>query len=199
MTFKNRIWSAPAGTHLLAGLEEYPNEAVIAYYANKAKGGSANITFSAQNMDIYRPNDDVHAHENIFPQKNHRMWRQLTDAVHYYGAKISLELLAFEYHGYDDDGNLVSYTVNGHGKRYPKLTKPVMERIAASYADAAEAALDCGFDMLLITAAMDWCCPRCFPPSSTPGRTNSAAVWKSGEVPDYDSGCHPGIGWDGSC
>ena len=69
VTFKNRIWSAPAGTHLLAGLEEYPNEAVIAYYANKAKGGSANITFSAQNMDIYRPRDDVHAHENIFPQK----------------------------------------------------------------------------------------------------------------------------------
>ena len=150
VTFKNRIWSAPAGTHLLAGLEEYPNEAVIAYYANKAKGGSANITFSAQNMDIYRPNDDVHAHENIFPQKNHRMWRQLTDAVHYYGAKISLELLAFEYHGYDENNNLVSYTVNGHGKRYPKLTRPVMERIAESNADAAEAALDCGFDMILI-------------------------------------------------
>lgn len=150
VTFKNRIWSAPAGTHLLDGLEEYPNEAVIAYYANKAKGGSANITFSAQNMDIYKPQDDVHAHENIFPQKNHRMWRQLTDAVHYYGAKISLELLAFEYHGYDDDGNLVSYTVNGHGKKYPKLTRPVMERIAATYADAAEAALDCGFDMILI-------------------------------------------------
>lgn len=150
VTFKNRIWSAPAGTHLLAGLEEYPNEAVIAYYANKARGGSANITFSAQNMDIYKPQDNVHAHENIFPQKNHRMWRQLTDAVHYYGAKISLELLAFEYHGYDDDGNLVSYTVNGHGKKYPKLTRPVMERIAATYADAAEAALDCGFDMILI-------------------------------------------------
>ena len=39
ITFKNRIWSAPAGVHLLAGLDEYPNEAVIAYYANKAKGG----------------------------------------------------------------------------------------------------------------------------------------------------------------
>ncbi len=150
VTFKNRIWSAPAGTHLLAGLEEYPNEAVIAYYANKAKGGTANITFSAQNMDVYKPQDDVHAHENIFPAKNHRMWRQLTDAVHYYGAKISLELLAFEYHGYDDNGNLVSYTVNGHGKKYPKLTAAVMEQIAQTYADAAEAALNCGFDMILI-------------------------------------------------
>ncbi len=150
VTFKNRIWSAPAGTHLLAGLEEYPNEAVIAYYANKAKGGTANITFSAQNMDIYKPEDNVHAHENIFPQKNHRMWRQLTDAVHYYGAKISLELLAFEYHGYNENGDLVSYTVNGHGKKYPKLTREVMERIAETYADAAEAALNCGFDMILI-------------------------------------------------
>lgn len=150
VTFKNRIWSAPAGTHLLAGLEEYPNEATIAYYANKAKGGSANITFSAQNMDIYRPEDNVHAHENVFPQKNRRMWRQLTDAVHYYGAKISLELLAFEYHGYNENGDLVSYTVNGHGKKYPKLTKEVMEKIAVTYAEAAEAALDCGFDMILI-------------------------------------------------
>lgn len=150
VTFKNRIWSAPAGTHLLAGLEEYPNEAVIAYYANKAKGGTANITFSAQNMDIYRPQDDVHASENIFPRKNHRMWRQLTDAVHYYGAKISLELLAFEYHGYNENGDLVSYTVNGHGKKYPKLTREVMERIAETYADAAEAAIECGFDMILI-------------------------------------------------
>ena len=150
VTFKNRIWSAPAGTHLLAGLDEYPSEAVIAYYANKAKGGTANITFSAQNMDIHRPEDNVHARENVFPTQNHRMWRQLTDAVHYYGAKISLELLAFEYHGYNEDGDLVSYTVNGHGKKYPKLTRPVMEYIAKTYADAAEAALKCGFDMILI-------------------------------------------------
>ena len=150
VTFKNRIWSAPAGTHLLSGLEEYPNEAVIAYYANKAKGGSANITFSAQNMDILRQGDEVHAKENIFNPANHKMWRQLTDAVHYYGAKISLELLAFEYHRYNEEGNLVSYTVNGHGKKYPKLTRSVMEEIAATYADAAEAALKCGFDMILI-------------------------------------------------
>ena len=150
VTFKNRIWSAPAGTHLLWGLEEYPNEAVIAYYAAKARGGSACLTFSAQNMDIHNPPDGVHASENIFPRKNHRMWRQLTDAVHYYGAKISLELLAFEYHREDENGNLVSYTVNGHGPGYPMLTRPVMEAIAKEYADAAEAALSCGFDMLLI-------------------------------------------------
>ena len=60
VTFKNRIWSAPAGAHLLYGKEGYPNDHVVAYYANKARGGSANITVSAQNMDIYRPNDESH-------------------------------------------------------------------------------------------------------------------------------------------
>ena len=150
VTFKNRIWSAPAGTHLLSGLEEYPNEAVIAYYANKAKGGSANLSFSAQNMDLERTKDDYHSRENILPKGNHKLWRQLTDAVHYYGAKISLELLAFEYHGRNESGELVSYTVNGHGPQYPMLTRQVMEHIVSTYAEAAEAALDSGFDMILI-------------------------------------------------
>ena len=39
VTFKNRIWSAPAGTHLLAGLEEYPNEAQRQYYIFRAEHG----------------------------------------------------------------------------------------------------------------------------------------------------------------
>jgi 2,4-dienoyl-CoA reductase-like NADH-dependent reductase (Old Yellow Enzyme family)/thioredoxin reductase len=149
VTFKNRIWSAPAGAHLLAGREEYPNDHVIAYYANKARGGSANITVSAQNMDIHKPYDAIHANENIFNPETHRFWNQLTDAIHFYGAKASLELLGFSYHGYDYNGNLVSYSVNGDEGTQP-LTRPVMEEIAKIYADAAEAALKCGFDMILI-------------------------------------------------
>ena len=93
VTFKNRIWSAPAGAHLLYGKEGYPNDHVVAYYANKARGGSANITVSAQNMDIYQEYDNVHAHENIFDSENHRFWNHLTDAIHFYGAKASMELL----------------------------------------------------------------------------------------------------------
>ena len=50
-TFKNRVWTAPAGAHLLYGREEYPNDHVIAYYANKAAGGAATITVSGQKMD----------------------------------------------------------------------------------------------------------------------------------------------------
>jgi len=154
VVFKNRIWSAPAGTHLLAGNEEYPNDAVIAYYVDKARGGSANITFSAQNMDIYRGDDPEHSGENIFNRQNHKYWHQLTDGIHFYGAKASLELLAFEHHGYNYKGELVNYTVNGDpgrgGSKTYMLTLQVMEQIADMYAEAAECALSCGFDMILI-------------------------------------------------
>ena len=149
VTFKNRIWSAPAGAHLLYGKEGYPNDHVVAYYANKARGGSANITVSAQNMDIYQEYDNVHAHENIFDSENHRFWNHLTDAIHFYGAKASLELLGFSYHGRNYKGELVSYSVNGdEGTQI--LDKAAMESIASIYADAAENALKCGFDMILI-------------------------------------------------
>ena len=149
VTFKNRIWSAPAGAHLLYGKEGYPNDHVVAYYANKAKGGSANITVSAQNMDIYQEYDNVHAHENIFDSENHRFWNHLTDAIHFYGAKASLELLGFSYHGRNYKGELVSYSVNGE-EGTQLLDRAAMESIASIYADAAENALKCGFDMILI-------------------------------------------------
>ena len=149
VTFKNRIWSAPAGAHLLYGKEGYPNDHVVAYYANKARGGSANITVSAQNMDIYQEYDNVHAHENIFDSENHRFWNHLTDAIHFYGAKASLELLGFSYHGRNYKGELVSYSVNGEAGTQI-LDRAAMESIASIYADAAENALKCGFDMILI-------------------------------------------------
>ena len=37
---KNRIWSAPAGAHLLYGKKGYPNDHVVAYYANKAEAAA---------------------------------------------------------------------------------------------------------------------------------------------------------------
>lgn len=38
VVFKNRIWSAPAGVHLLYGREESPSDAAVKYYAAKAAG-----------------------------------------------------------------------------------------------------------------------------------------------------------------
>ncbi|MBR3128301.1 MAG: hypothetical protein IKF35_08610, partial [Solobacterium sp.] len=150
VTFKNRIWAAPAGVHLLMDYyDDAPNDRVVAYYAEKAKGGSAVITYSAMNMDHYLPRAAEHANEDIFRPETHRQWQRLTNAIHFYDAKASLELLAFGCHFPDEEGNLHAYSVNGD-EGTELMDEAVMRRLADEYALAAENALKCGFDMILI-------------------------------------------------
>ena len=168
VVFKNRIWSAPAGVHLLYGREEYPSDAAVKYYAAKAAGGCAVITYSAQNMDLEMPYDAVHACERIDHYESHRHWQRLTDAIHFYDAKASLELLAFQYHGHDHQGNLITYSINGEpdpeGNPTVKLTRDAMAAIAKTYGDVAEAALKCGFDMLFIHGGHGLCLSQFYSP-----------------------------------
>jgi 2,4-dienoyl-CoA reductase-like NADH-dependent reductase (Old Yellow Enzyme family)/thioredoxin reductase len=161
VVFKNRIWSTPGGVHLLYGRESYPNEHAADYYYAKARGGAACITYSAQNMDFEQPYDPVHAAENILQYESHRFFSEFTAGIHACGAKVSLELLAFAYHGHDHQGNLITYSVNGdpdmEGNPTVKFTKDALTAIAKTYGDVAEAALACGFDMLCIHAGHGLC------------------------------------------
>lgn len=156
VVFRNRIWSAPAGTHLLQGSEPYPNEKSLAYYVNKAKGGCAVITYSAQNMDLEKEYDHTHACENILKKESQRFFGEFVSAIHAQGAKVSLELLAFSYHHVLDTGENVVLSLNGE-EGTVAFEKEDLERIAKSYGDVAEAALKCGFDMLLIHGGHGLC------------------------------------------
>lgn len=147
--FRNRIWAAPAGTHLLQGRECYPNDRSLAFYTHKAAGGAAVITYSAMNMDIEPPYDPVHACENILKEESHRFFGEFCSAIHAQGAKASLELLTFMHHHVLESGERVALSVNGE-EGTQAFTREDLERIAKSYGDVAEAALACGFDMLLI-------------------------------------------------
>lgn len=149
ITFKNRIWTAPAAMFLLMDETTHPNDKSIAYYAAKARGGSATVTVSAQNMDLYRNDQSIHGNWNIFDRSSHKYWAQLTEAIHFYGAKASLELLAFSYHIKGKDGKISEYSVNGDG-RSKRLTPDIMQLIAELYGAAAENAVRCGFDIIMI-------------------------------------------------
>ncbi len=156
LIFKNRVWTAPTGAHLLGAGEPYPNEAVIAHYREKARGGAACITFSGQNMDrfLVEHPDDIHNDANIFETRYHNYWYRLTSAVHFFDARISLELLAFCRHE-EIDGEVVCWSVNGEtdeetGEYCPMMTREAMERMAADYAEAAKIAVRVGFDMIML-------------------------------------------------
>lgn len=152
--FKNRIWTAPAGVHLLYGEEGYPNDAVTAYYAEKARGGAAVITVSAQNMDFNTMHKAVHAEQDVVNPHHRKFWNMFTETIHRYDTKVSLQLLFFGYHGENKNGDTIKYIVNdpSYEKRREEaiFAREQMEIMAKRHAEAAEAALDCGFDMLLL-------------------------------------------------
>ncbi len=158
LIYKNRIWTAPTGVHLLgeSGLP-YPNEAVIAHYREKARGGAACITFSGQNMDrwlIAHDDSGVHMDPDIFQMQYHNMWYRLTSAVHFFDARISLELLAFSRHE-EIDGEVVCWSVNGEtdeetGEYCPMMDRAAMDRMLEDYKQAALNAIRVGFDHIML-------------------------------------------------
>ncbi len=156
LIFKNRVWTAPTGVHLLGAGEPYPNEAVIAHYREKARGGAANISFSAQNMDrfLVEHPDEIHSDPNIFDMRYHNYWYRLTSAVHFFDARISLEMLAFSRHE-EIDGELVCWSVNGEtdeetGEYCPMMDQAAMDRMLEDYKEAARNAVRVGFDMIML-------------------------------------------------
>lgn len=156
LIYKNRIWTAPTGVHLLGAGEPYPNEAVIAHYREKARGGAACITFSGQNMDrfLVEHPDETHNDANIFDMRYHNYWYRLTSAVHFFDARISLEMLAFSRHE-EIDGEVVCWSVNGEtdeetGEYCPMMDRAAMDRMLDDYRQAALNAVRVGFDQILL-------------------------------------------------
>ena len=155
MIFKNRIWTAPTGVHRLSAGEKYPTDAVIAHYREKARGGAACISFSCQNLDRLGLEDPIHSDPDIYDERYHNYWHKLTSAVHFFDARISLELLAFVRHGIDESGETVMYSVNGEfdeefGGLLPMIPKEEIEKMADDYAEAALHAKNVGFDMVML-------------------------------------------------
>ncbi len=157
VVFKNRIWTAPTGVHLLAAGEPYPNDAIIAHYREKARGGAACITFSAQNMNLlgFEHPDPIHSDPNIFETRYLNYWYRLTSAVHFFDAKISIELLCFFREDRDENGNEYFWSVSGEtdeetGEELPAMPLWAMQKMANDYAEAAKLAVKVGFDMIML-------------------------------------------------
>ncbi len=134
----------------------------ISSAVKQGAGGAAVITYSAKNMDLEAPYDPVHACENILEPETHRFYNRFTEAIHSQDAKVSLELLAFQHHHKLENGQIVLHSLNGDFNKMMNceteaFTKEDLKRIAKTYGDVAEAAMKCGFDMLLIHGGHGLC------------------------------------------
>ena len=88
-TIKNRVLMGSMHT----GLEEAPNghERMAAFFGERAKGGVGLIVTGG-----FGPNDRAATHEKtklIKTEQDILDHRQITDAVHQYGAKICMQIL----------------------------------------------------------------------------------------------------------
>jgi 2,4-dienoyl-CoA reductase-like NADH-dependent reductase (Old Yellow Enzyme family)/thioredoxin reductase len=156
VTFKNRIFSAPSMGHMMQNnAPTYPELPMIANYLEKAKGGVAQVECGGQQVN--QPGrDPIHSNFDIEDPTGWRNFIHFTNAIHFYDAKASYELIHFGSEGeYTEEAKKgiiygCSDFVRSDGLHFHQMPEEEMDKLANRYADLAECVKFCGFDTLLI-------------------------------------------------
>lgn len=150
VTLRNRIIQTASCPHFIQGAEKYPSEGLITYHAANAKGGAAVVVCKANQPKVVSDPHDCCL--NINDETNLHYFCQMTDAIHYYGAKACLliqpDISLTE--GLDASDGVLSEIVEGDGSvahTGKAATREQLERIADAYADCAWQGKRAGFDM----------------------------------------------------
>lgn len=172
VTFKNRVFTAPSMSHMLQNNAPwYPEESFIRNYVQKAKGGVACVECGGQKVTLTGRNA-IHTEFNISEATGWRNFIHMTDAIHFYDAKCSYEVIHFGTEGeYTEEAKQgiiygCSDFVRNDGLRFHQMPIEEMEKLAERYADLAESILFCGFDTMLLhgghgTLLQEFISPRC--------------------------------------
>ena len=154
--FRNRLFTAPMGLHALQGGELYPTEAIITHYANKAKGGAAVVTCSGTGAYPVTPDKDHLAYDLYIGHSQHYL-AQLADAIHFYGAKASMEIQAAtrEPGYYVSGGLMVPGPGMVPGQPTKELTKEMLADIKKNLQDQVKILKRIGYDMCMLHMAYD--------------------------------------------
>ena len=145
---KNRIVSAPTTMHSLSNGELYPTEDAISFFESRARAGVGMVTVAGLKVGKDVADDGQNTAWDV-NQPNHRnKLMELVERVHFYGAKISMELIGIFPEGYTvSDGCSIMGWATGH-----EITREAMETFKEEWAQAAADRVDCGFDAILIHA-----------------------------------------------
>ena len=160
VVLRNRLVATASNAHFVQGSESWPTDAIISHYAQKAKAGAAYVCCKANNPSL---NEDtpqgVHNQRlNLYDPYNHHYFVQLTDTIHYYGAKAQLLVLPPMrlVKGYDASDNVPGEYVPGDDSE-PRLGKEapqeLLYEVAEAYAQEAALGKSLGFDMCYIHMA----------------------------------------------
>ena len=152
LTFRNRILSAPNMMCQIRA-DGSPDDALIAYYEEKARGGAAQVTVGDT------PVDEDHGvtiprHLVLTPSNLPRL-SELARAIKSHGAVASIELNHGGRIAGKDPWGPISY-VKPSGVEVTAMTEEMMNYTADKYAAAAKLVKQAGFDMCLLHGAHGW-------------------------------------------
>lgn len=147
--FRNRIFSAPMGLHSMQDGRNYPTDAVIEAFANKARGGAAVVTCTGTSAyPVSGSHDGYHTDIDIYTGHNQKALAKLANAIHFYGAKASMEITA----GPRDRSFDVSTGVDRFGNPTTEYTTEMIEEMIHIFGEQTKILRNLGFDMFLIHA-----------------------------------------------
>lgn len=158
-TFRNRIWSAP---NMMCHMDKdgFPTEYMIAYYAEKARGGAAVVTVGDTPVDFDHAATNPRSFNLSYASLPYVS--ELAMAIHEGGAKASLELNhggmvgVPEANGGNDPIGPVDFVRDWDGVHVRGMTEKDMDEVAEHFADKAELLKTAGFDMCLLHGAHGW-------------------------------------------
>lgn len=157
--FKNRIFLPPMTNHLLQDLSTSPGPGYIEHRIQIAKSGAACVTFG--NTLVLGEKSNPRSLFNLYDESGWKNWIKFTQAMHYFGAKASMEFTHFGAEtertpGMKDEdawawGASDCTIHNTAGEmRIKAMNFEQMDALANCYADYAEILVHLGFDVMLI-------------------------------------------------
>lgn len=151
VVLRNRLFSAPMGLHTLQGSEAYPTRAIIQHYAEKARGGAAVVTCSGTRPYSTPPTPGFICYD-LYAKDTQHYLSQLADAIHFYGAKASMEITVSP-----KDGTFQASAGNaipGPGNQISKeITQEAMDEAVENLKLQVTTLKKLGFDMILLHVA----------------------------------------------
>lgn len=167
IVFKNRLTASRYSPFFIQGSEPYPTEALITHYANKAKNGAAMVTCGGVGMphtipeealESYSPDSMMSRIPGSFDIDNadcQRWLSELTQAIHFYGAKASMQIGGYVPVKYDvSTGVPAEFTLTGGPLRAgEEIPSDLLEEVADDFARQAAIMKRVGFDMVYLHLA----------------------------------------------
>ncbi len=146
VVLKNKIVSAPSTMHSMSNGELYPTEDAISFFEERAKAGVGMVTVAGLKVGKDVRDDGAMTAWDVNAPNHRNKLMELVERVHFYGAKISMELIGIFPEGYTvSDGCSIMGGPGGH-----EINHQAMEEFKNDWVDAAQALYECGFDAILI-------------------------------------------------